>query len=295
MRNLKEIFLPETDSNPEYDMAYEGIKDGDSASAHEHLISQFISELSELPNEYPDGKLLRFCGLQGFEGYDAILKDILENRITLSNPMRFNDPMDPILKVWIQNSKTEARNRTDKKYFKMARNALKHLRICCMMDSLNSQANLPLMWSHYANSHKGIAIGYEITQSNIDSNCDSNHVLRLCKVKYRNYKPICNETTMDNALLAKASCWNYENEYRLVYFTADTEEIKKVDANGKIAYNNFVSLAGFRISDLYLGTRIDSKKKSDILGIARRKGIVVYQMEYDKQDMTKLNPVLINM
>lgn len=53
--------------------------------------------------------------------------------------------------------------------------------------------------------------------------------------------------TLDNALLAKAKCWEYEQETRLIYYT-------KSKLNSA-----YVPLTGFPIKAIFMGYRISSK------------------------------------
>jgi hypothetical protein len=85
------------------------------------------------------------------------------------------------------------------------------------------------MWSHYADEHKGICIGYQITnfENHQTIKCDIQDLntkirpypyLNLDKVKYKNIKPRAfNVIKADyNELFpfiwTKAKLWKYENE-----------------------------------------------------------------------------------
>lgn len=292
MRNLQTIFILEESMDPcmDLDMVVEAIKDGNAQSAHEHMLRLLHSELSQISSEFLPQSYMRFCGLSNSKGYDEIKTDIQNNRITLSSPFKFNDPMDPILRVWINMQKKEQLKKTNKKLFKVAKNALKNLRICCMADSITLGANAPLMWSHYADKHKGIAIKYKITKGALERYNDAKHLLRLCPVRYRNYKELSHYITIDNALLAKGSCWEYESEHRLLYFSTEDGEFKPNDAEEKASpkRKDFISLDGFEIEEIYLGALIDSKKESEVKQIAKSIGVSVFKMRYDDSDITKL-------
>lgn len=288
MRNLETIFLLQKSLEPHYDldMAIEAITDGNDGVAYEHLLRLIHDELSQISNENFPQTFLRFCSLANAKGYEEIKKDIQDGRITLSNPFKFNDPMDPILKVWLDLQKKESWNQQEKHFFKMAKNALKNLRICCMADAMTNEKNLPLMWSHYADSHKGIAIKYKITRECIEHYNDEEHVLRLCPVAYRSEKPICNVITIDNALLAKGACWEYEAEHRLLYFTMNKNDL--IVGDDKEKCSDFISLKGFEIEAIYLGAMISGKKETEIKRLAALNEIPIYKMKYNKNDITLL-------
>lgn len=84
------------------------------------------------------------------------------------------------------------------------------------------------MWAHYANSLKGICVQYELSDSVIRSHNDEKHLLKMCDIRYRGYKMLNDFITIDNALLAKADCWEYEYESRLMYYVKDNLEWKKM-------------------------------------------------------------------
>ena len=69
----------------------------------------------------------------------------------------------------------------------------------------------------------------------------------LSFVRYRNHKILNDFITLDNALLAKAKCWDYEQETRLIYCT-------KSKLN-----SDYVPLPGFPIKAIFMGYRISSK------------------------------------
>lgn len=72
--------------------------------------------------------------------------------------------------------------------------------------------NIPIMWSHYADRHRGVCLGFDVEDS------------LLTKIDYRMnpYKPYSNRTASGNAteivkkmLKIKHKPWSYEEEYRL--------------------------------------------------------------------------------
>lgn len=171
----------------------EGILDGDYGSAYQHCIEQLFDEFKELPQLDGTHHLYRFVGIPHKEGRESVIQDIAHNRICLSNPKNFNDPMDPILREWLEMQIRDAKFKEDAKTFKLLKNALKHLRICSLSGYKGShwhdrltiskhqeQVYNPLMWAHYANSHKGICIEYEINPECFVHHNNDNELLRLC-------------------------------------------------------------------------------------------------------------------
>lgn len=87
-----------------------------------------------------------------------------------------------------------------------------------------------LMWSHYADSHKGICIGFNFykiynkqTYMLINKTInDIDTILEIIKVKYSKNKLKkvrrinFNDNNLKKGLTTKASFWNYEEEYRII-------------------------------------------------------------------------------
>lgn len=132
-----------------------------------------------------------------------------------------------------------------------------------------------LMWSHYADSHKGFCVEYDFSKPDAE-------VLNALPlpVIYSKKRPLIPweaalEQTPENmeetwrllmiGLLTKDSEWAYENEWRILVNSTDPSEVKMP-----------------RISCVYLGASITKENRNKILDIARRKHIPVKQMRVDR-------------
>lgn len=92
------------------------------------------------------------------------------------------------------------------------------LRNQCRIFCATSQYNRPLMWAHYAQSHRGICVGYH--RQDIRKYCEI-----LEDVKYRDH-PLEKDFTYDQAerfLLLKATDWDYEKEVRGIYLISNKD------------------------------------------------------------------------
>ena len=277
MRNLNDIFNIDTSKNVNWqlDIAIESLMDGDSGPAYEHLTNLLYDELSEIPiYEGPSMNLYKFARLVVLNKGTVneckpIINDIKNNCLTFGNPKNFNDPMDPILREWLNLRKKRSHNTIDKKLFKLLTNCINNLRICCLSKKVPSSCDVflnPLMWSHYADSHRGICIQYEITEDNLNSYNDNERILRLGSVRYRNSKAMSDYITLDNALLAKGECWNYEHEERLIYYSKNNIRTARQDIKEKDGYT---SLKGFKITAIFLGYRISDNDKREVVEAVR--------------------------
>ncbi|ANN64348.1 hypothetical protein SZ47_04615 [Brachyspira hyodysenteriae] len=132
------------------------------------------------------------------------------NNIRLSNFNYFNDPADPLIKL-------------NKEAFEAIEEYTNDIKIY----SLSSEYNNFLMWSHYANEHKGICVAYDISNINEYNN------MILKKVRYTNsvvlgeYEHIFDNYALNlesyfiSLFYLKHKNWQYENEYRII---ANTKE-----------------------------------------------------------------------
>ena len=144
--------------------------------------------------------------------------------------------------------------------------------------SLTPKSDNLLMWSHYANSHKGFCIGF-----NKDELYSSVNGM-LAKVNYSENMPripmfsVGNET-LPILLSTKSSHWEYEEEYRIVKVFAANKVFKLNDAAFK---------------EIIFGCRMNPESKQEIIKIAKSKSskIRLYDSVIDDQKF-KLNIVEI--
>lgn len=298
------------------DIAMEGVLDGDHGSAYQHCVDQLFEEFKELPPLRGTHRLFRFVRIPKSTGRESLFQDITRNRITLANPKNFNDPMDPILREWLDMQIKNAEYREEAGTFKLLKNALKQLRICSLsgykechlIDKLSSskkqgQRLNPLMWAHYADSHKGICIEYEITPECLARHNNDNELLRLCPCSYLKQKPMTDGITLDNAIKAKASCWSYEEEARLIYYSKDmskwlnpdwkAEDGKKNTKESK--FRDYIFLEGFEVKAIYLGVRLSQKDYHEVTSLIQRlkPSVELYRMKFKKEDITQLEAIKI--
>lgn len=289
-RNLNDIFCVDSSSytNSQLDMAVEAILDGDSTGAYYHLANLLHDEISTLPEHTRKrNNLYRFTRLPVLsDGSKPIIDDINRQALTFANPNEFNDPMDPILREWLNRKKKSKLNSLNHRLFIQLLKSIDNLRICCMSGNKSTPGYEPmylnpLMWAHYAGMHRGICIEYEITDEMIAAHNDSDQVLRMAPVRYRNNKIMNDYITLDNALLAKGASWDYENETRLIYHNLD--DMRTTRKTGR-----FKQLGGFRINSVYLGYRINERDRKDVIKVAREKAIDVYKVRFNDENITKL-------
>ena len=132
--------------------------------------------------------------------------------------------------------------------------------------SLSQTYNHELLWAHYANSHKGYCVEYELD-------------LLLDNTKFRNgyHFPILYKKTpplYDNGHInnievmvkeivgVKSECWKYEEEYRIT-----------TDLSGPHIYDYKA------LKSIYFGLRMSDLQKRRIMSCLKGRGVKYYQMQ----------------
>lgn len=143
------------------------------------------------------------------------IKSILNEQLWLSHTNSFNDPVDPSIKQF-------------KKYKEDYNYLLDSIKVGC----LTTKKDNTLMWSHYADKHRGICIEYDIGKIYEKDN------LIINKVNYNmpiiTHKSIVDKETLEidniNRLIElfaiKSNEWKYEKEYRILYYDKERKRME---------------------------------------------------------------------
>lgn len=191
----------------------------DSANAY----SRYLAMHFNIKPEKNCNKLLSFRPISKYS-----LIDIINKEITVSHPKVMNDPFDTIYLQWLDYYNQN--NDKGRKHIKPMLEAMGNVRIRCFvnnqLDVTDSEpvSNI-LMWSHYADSHRGMCLEYRFSNKFMNQTNDDS-VLRFRKVKYGpDALSIKSEQmTTDIGLLQKCNAWEYENEVRLISFAPNRKE-----------------------------------------------------------------------
>jgi len=107
----------------------------------------------------------------------------------------------------------------------------------------SEKADIPLMWSHYANKHSGFVIEYDLSKLKIE---DAEKMAFLLNVKYSKYRPSLDSRLLGDmdmkhmdfdvkdvmlgsiisAIYTKANIWRYEKEWRNLILVKYTDNRK---------------------------------------------------------------------
>ena len=146
-----------------------------------------------------------------------------ESRLKLATIKDLNDPFEFRSPAF--------RTSHDRKMFKNTiEKCMSRKGVLCFSKSRRN----PVMWSHYANSHKGICLGFDV-----DDQCLSPIIYagRRPRNEFRYDDISCseNEQIFEKCLLTKFSHWKYEKEMRALMKKSSYKELRfVVNSKGKM-------------------------------------------------------------
>jgi hypothetical protein len=202
------------------------------------------------------------------------LRDVIVNSsLWLSSRDGFNDPFDLKAKYIIEGRTLKFRNKIKellKKHYlelggvkrtkeinrimanqpELLKNlnnsmtkSLEEIGACCFtIDPRNL-----LMWSHYANNHRGIVLQFEVAN-------DTSTFLKNVRVEYVNDYPLLNwanetESEIRKSFLNKFKTWEYEKEWRMVHI---------------FGANSYINFKPEALTGLIFGSKADSNIKEAV-------------------------------
>ncbi len=205
---------------------------------------------------------------KSLENFDWVAQ-ILNGQLYFNTPNEFNDPIDSMvpfnydlneneLRFFLQSSRApEEKIQQALNDIPGALNKLKSLdplklakltisESYCVC-SLTTSNNNWLMWSHYANGHRGVVIGFNTDKFFSDK--------LIGKVEYKAFIPKVKisepyMTRMKHSVLTKPSEYMYENEYRVIFHT-EPHGKKHFDVN--------------TISEIILGCKISKEHEKKLI------------------------------
>ena len=148
----------------------------------------------------PNSNATVYYKYRNFKDIPRLLEVLKNGKLYASDFDQFNDPMDSFF---------EHNNETKEFLDRMKQTKLetKILSLCKSPDNI-------LMWTHYADEHKGMVIGVEIVDENV------------MDIKYRKKLPLYDSSKrnniryeksfLKNVLTTKLQPWKYEEEVRVL-------------------------------------------------------------------------------
>lgn len=205
--------------------------------------------------------------------HQSHLNMLKRNAIYFSNPLEFNDPFDCFVHeyLFMFNNNVLTKSLPDlKKKLEIWKPWLNnYIEDKTSVFSLSATNKSILMWSNYADYHKGFCIGFKIT-SPFDRNA-------IRKVKYKVKRPLglaiqalvdphnMIAPFVDNLIYTKYSAWTYEKEYRMIA------------TKGEKYYEDY------NIDHIIFGFKMLEENKQRIREILKYKKINFYQATLDSK------------
>jgi hypothetical protein len=135
--------------------------------------------------------------------WDNALSNIERGRLKVSTFSDSNDPFE-LLALWIGDKKTRAVVREHKERLE------KEIGLLCFSANWSS----PPLWSHYADRHRGICLGFDISKDTVQAVSYSKARLNN-KAKMILQSGDIDDPLRDLLVHTKFSDWSYEREYRM--------------------------------------------------------------------------------
>lgn len=149
-------------------------------------------------------------------------------------------------------------------------NKLNRTRICSMFKRREGQS-FPddfLMWSHYANSHKGCCFEFTLTNR-------YNTAWRIKEIEYNTHMPHvqdASDASIYTILSCKTPVWKMENEARAI----------RIYKQGKEDNSHYYHI---KLKAIYFGLSTDSKATNILIRIieALHPEVLIYKIEKDRE------------
>lgn len=296
--------MPTIDYKSEYDKL---VKDSPNSVELIRLLQGWACELiaagkledaQAKTNEYCyrafKGALTKYSGYQffNFRGCsDHAFSEITRDKLSVSHPETFNDPLDTILFTYLRLNIEKETDPVKQMRLCMLLKAAHHLRMKCFVRTTPlefpdgtmgekeqdiRQVN-PLMWAHYADYHRGYCALYELNDSFVTDHGQEIGFTRMGIMDYQKVISINKNLKIGDALLWKNDIWSYEQEVRVIDF----------DLHNTVAYKE---LDAPKLKAIYLGVKCSDGNRQLIETALREKQVKLYQMRISKDDVCALIP-----
>ena len=169
--------------------------------------------------------------LYSFRSFNVFsLSDLINNEITVSPSKKMNDPFDSVINLWGSEEQLKVTCK-EHKHIKNLSRSFDYFRIrsFCNGETEEALENL-LMWSHYADEHRGYCVKYKLSKHFIkQEENDSFEHMFLKPIIYRKDEEKVDISGMtsintDLAFATKHESWKYEKEVRLIVYNPNKEE-----------------------------------------------------------------------
>jgi tetratricopeptide (TPR) repeat protein len=236
-------------------LVYTILKEYSKSSKDYSKMFDLLKKQSELEEHYKSKEAEARISIFKFSPlHENALKTLINQKMFLAQPHKhWNDPHDCNIGAWAKNTQNLFREKARLQSFSIEKASKKPYQ--------NT-----LLWSHYADSHKGICVEYEYTFKD-------KPIATLHEVKYQSEIKF-NE--LGDGFRIKVEDWEYENEVRLFHYDETNKEETPV-------LKSFEEL-GLKIKAVYFGERCTDDNQATIKKIlVNNKNIVFKKMKTEER------------
>lgn len=258
---------------------YAKCKDYDKSLLYYQKSQYYLSQLSSGFNNIENGGIV-----YSFRRVSVYaLSDLIANSITVTHPSQMNDPFDSLFTLWAseENLKNTCKGESHIPTFSESFNFYR-IRSFVGNNTLTSDDRLVrniIMWSHYADDHKGYCIKYRLSKHFIKKSDDGtfkhHYLRRICYVPQKEIVSVNRSNMTTNELFTtKSNQWSREHEVRLVSYDSshngDFLQLKLDDCS--------------KIEAIYFGYRCSDSDQRNIMSIVGEK-TDYYKMVFDPENV----------
>ena len=195
---------------------------------------------------------------------DYTISNIIESSIYMSSPDDFNDPYDSAIcndfTGWLGDDLVY------KGFFESLKKNILELRSETFISCFSERWTSMLMWSHYADFHRGICIQYDFSLKHRIK--DDTIFLDIHPVVYsNNIYTISNERyNLQASVFVKAKDWMYEKEWRIIGHS----KTKKP----------YIMKVTTPINSILLGCRISDYDRDTLCKLSTKLGFKIFQTKF---------------
>ncbi len=210
-----------------------------------------------------------YPNLYSFRPYNEYsLSDLINREITLVHPSSFNDPFDTLVMHWKEQLEHRCAEKTHVAPYKKS---FDYYRIRSFSEDKgrNKAYKNILMWSHYADNHRGFCVKYSFAESFVNN---EDMALFFRPVIYKNSSEKVNvdidSIDSDLAYCTKNHSWKYENEIRLIGYLPNTNSFYSPIPMGRFC----------KIEAIYFGVSASKQNIETIKQILKDENVRYYKM-----------------
>ena len=237
-----------------------------------------INELRKIVDNSPSKKLFIIYLRMVFKIYEKIYK--VDPRY-LHNVLITSILKSKLISGDIRKEIDENKEKVRKEYFDKILSYRDNALISCFSKTNKSI----LMWSHYADKHKGICIEFEqeddedffdVKYQEERQNLDLFEIMsRMLAYEYIGEKADINDYRISNLILSPFLCksleWKYEEEVRCIHPLSKLND--KISLDKDEDGNDMYLYKMDKISKVYIGYKMEELNKSNLVSLLREKNI----------------------